>query len=105
MRGGGSFVVIVMAEEAWSPGLVGEARCSSKLSLKTGASLQNNQNKATLKSNGPSPGVSKCGGRLQPRQRSRGLMLLHSGMWGAVGKEVRGRGEGRAECRERAVAR
>lgn len=44
------FVAVVI------PGLVGGARSSSKLSLKTGASLQNNPNKAPLSSTGPSPG-------------------------------------------------
>lgn len=37
----GLFVVMVMTEEVLSPGLVGGARSSSKLNLKTGASLRN----------------------------------------------------------------
>lgn len=56
VRVGGLFVVGVMTEKVLSPGLVGGARSSSKLSLKTGALLQNNQNKATLNFVRPSLG-------------------------------------------------
>lgn len=54
MRGEVLFVVVVMMEVVLFPGLVGGAGSSLKLSLKTGASLQNKQTKATLNSTGPS---------------------------------------------------
>lgn len=52
----GLFVVMVMTEVVLSPGLVGGARSSSKLSLKTGVLLRNSQNKAILNFDRPSLG-------------------------------------------------
>lgn len=54
MRGEVLFVAVVMIEVVFFPRLVGGAWSSSKLSLKTGATLQNNQNNSALNSTGPS---------------------------------------------------